>query len=221
MRPQRLRSSTRRIHLPPLIPRAVLFGNPERSSVQLSHDGRWLAWLSPINNVLNVFVAPVDHLGAARAVTTSPKRPVYGYIWAYDNRTILYVDDANGDENLRVYAVDIETLAKRDLTPVAGVQAQLLGVSPKHRTRFAVALNDRDPSWHDLWHVDITSGERRLVRENRDEISGYQTDHDLMPRLVTRSQPDGSDILYAVKGDKLEPLLTVPYADTMTTARAI
>ncbi len=206
--------------LPPLIPRAVLFGNPERTSVQLSHDGRWLAWLAPASGVLNVFMAPIDDMGAARAVTRSEKRPVYGYFWAYDNRTIVFADDVDGDENIRIYAVDIATLAKRDLTSLAGVQAQILGATPRHRSLIAVGLNDRDPKWHDFWHIDLATGERRLVRENRDEIGSYLVDRDLVPRLVTRSQPDGSDIVYAVKGEKLEtlePVLTVPFADSMTT----
>jgi dipeptidyl aminopeptidase/acylaminoacyl peptidase len=203
--------------LPALIPRAAIFGNPDRVSVQLSPDGRWLAWLSPANGVLNVSVAPVADLAAARTVTGATKRPVYGYIWAYDSRTILYVDDANGDENLRAYAVDVATRAKRDLTPLAGVQAQLLGVSPKRRNLIAVGLNDRDASWHDFWHIDITTGERRLVRENRDEISGYLVGHDLLPRLVTRSQPDGGDVVYEVKGETLKPLITIPFTDSMTT----
>src|SRR5262249_9334340 len=33
--------------LPPLIPRNVLFGNPERTAPQLSPDGKRLAWLAP------------------------------------------------------------------------------------------------------------------------------------------------------------------------------
>jgi dienelactone hydrolase len=206
--------------LAPLIPRAVLFGNPERTSVQLSHDGRWLGWLAPTNGVLNVYVAPIGDMAAARDVTGSAKRPVYGYFWAYDNRTVVFADDEDGDENIRIFAVDITTLAKRDLTPLAGVQAQILGATPRHRSLIAVGLNDRDAKWHDLWHIDLATGERRLVRENRDEISSYLVDRDLLPRLVTRSQPDGGDIVYAVKGEKLETLeaiLTIPFADSMTT----
>jgi dipeptidyl aminopeptidase/acylaminoacyl peptidase len=206
--------------LPPLIPRSAIFGNPERVAVQLSPDGRWLGWLAPSNGVLNVFVAPIADLAAARAVTASAKRPVYGYFWAYDSRTILFIDDVAGDENLRVFAVDITTLAKRDLTPLAGVQAQVLGVTPKHPTRIAVGLNDRDPRWHDLWHVDIATGERRLIRENRDQIAGHLVDRDLVPLLVSRSLADGGSVVYAVRGEKLdtlEPVLTVPFADSLTT----
>jgi dipeptidyl aminopeptidase/acylaminoacyl peptidase len=206
--------------LPPLIPRSVLFGNPERVSVKLSPDGRSIAWLAPADGILNVFVAPIADLAAARAVTAATRRPIYGYFWAYDSRTILYIDDVAGDENLRVFAVDVATLAKRDLTPMAGVKAQVLGVTPRHPTRIAVGLNDRDAAWHDLWHIDIATGERRLVRENRDRIAGYLVDLDLAPRLVSRSRPDGGAVVYAIRGEKLDTLeqvLTVPFADSMTT----
>ena len=108
--------------LPPLIPRSAIFGNPDRTYVELSHDGRSIAWLAPANGVLNVFVAPIADLAAARAVTNATNRPIYGYFWAYDNRTIVFADDADGDENVRVFAVDTATLAKRDLTPLKGVR---------------------------------------------------------------------------------------------------
>src|SRR5262249_40823260 len=62
-----------------LIPRAVLFGNPERTAIQLSHDGKWLSWLAPKDNVMNVWIAPVDHLDQAKAITSETKRPIRQY----------------------------------------------------------------------------------------------------------------------------------------------
>ena len=46
-----------------LIPRSVLFGNPERTSPQLSPDGTRLTWIAPLDGVLNVWVAPVSAAG--------------------------------------------------------------------------------------------------------------------------------------------------------------
>ena len=43
-----------------LIPRSVLFGNPERTSPEISPDGGSLAWIAPHEGVLNLWVAPID-----------------------------------------------------------------------------------------------------------------------------------------------------------------
>ena len=107
----------------PLIPRAVLFGNPDRAFVQLSPDGAHLSWLAPVDGVLNVWVAPRDNLAAAHPVTHDSGRGIRFYQWAYTNAHILYSQDTNGDENWRLYTVDVQTSAVKDLTPFAGVQA--------------------------------------------------------------------------------------------------
>ncbi len=42
----------------PLIPRSVLFGNPDKDSPRLSPDGSKLAFLAPVQGVQNVWVGP-------------------------------------------------------------------------------------------------------------------------------------------------------------------
>ena len=36
-----------------------------------------------------------------------------------------------------------------------------------------VGLNDRDKAWHDLYEVRISTGERTLLRQNTDRITGW------------------------------------------------
>ena len=44
----------------PLVPRDILFGNPERTSPTLSPDGQRMAWLAPDKkNVLQVWVQTI------------------------------------------------------------------------------------------------------------------------------------------------------------------
>jgi hypothetical protein len=40
----------------PLIPREVLFGNPERADPQISPDGSQIGYLAPVDGVLNVWI---------------------------------------------------------------------------------------------------------------------------------------------------------------------
>src|SRR5271170_5134252 len=122
-----------------LIPRNVLFGNPERTAPRISPDGAALAWIAPLDGVLNVWVAPnginVDGAGvdwaAARAVTADTDRGVRVFSWARDGRHLLYVQDAGGDENWRLYDVAVDTLERRDLTPFEKIHATIIGTSKR------------------------------------------------------------------------------------------
>ena len=53
----------------PLIPCKVFFGNPDKESVQISPYGAYIAWLAPLDGVLNVWVAPRQDPSAVYAIT--------------------------------------------------------------------------------------------------------------------------------------------------------
>lgn len=106
-----------------LIPRKLLFGNPTRALAKLSPDGRYVSYLAPLDGVLNLWIAPIDDLAAAKPITAERVRNIRFYEWAYTSRHLLYMQDANGDENWHVICADVESGAQRDLTPIEGVNA--------------------------------------------------------------------------------------------------
>src|ERR1019366_4010370 len=113
-----------RAQLPPLISRDILFGNPERASPKLSPDGQRLAWVAPDKkNVLQVWVKTVGK-DDDKMVTADKKRGIRQYFWAEDNKTLLYQQDNDGDENFLVYGVDLASGNVRDYTPLQGVRAE-------------------------------------------------------------------------------------------------
>jgi dipeptidyl aminopeptidase/acylaminoacyl peptidase len=175
-----------------LIPRAVLFGNPERAGVQLSPDGKYISWLAPSNGVLNVFVAPSNALDQAKVITQEKTRPVPGYYWTFDGKHLLYQQDTAGDENFHVYRVDVVTGETKDLTPYEGARARVLGLSPTRSKVVAVAINDRDKKAFDVYRVDLTSGERTLLVQNDQGFAGFQLDNNLDVRVGEKSEADGS-----------------------------
>jgi len=102
---------------PALIPRDTLFGNPDKAALRVSPDGKHIAYLAPVNNVLNVWVAPADRPEAARPVTRDTGRGVQMYFWAYTNQHVVYLQDEGGDENWKVHVVDLASVTSRDVTP--------------------------------------------------------------------------------------------------------
>lgn len=201
----------------PLISRQVLFGNPERAGVSLSPDGRYLSWLAPDEGVLNVWVAPVSEPGKGRVVTKDRGRGIRMSMWTYSGRHLLYLQDRGGDENWRLYAVDVESGAERDLTPQEGVQARIEAVSPLHPEEIVVGLNDRIPQLHDLYRVHLSSGERKRILENPGFV-GFTLDDEFRVRLAARFLPDGgSELLRATADGAFEPWLRIPPEDSLTT----
>jgi dipeptidyl aminopeptidase/acylaminoacyl peptidase len=202
---------------PSLLPRQLIFGNPDRTAPRVSPNGKWLAWTAPKDGVLNVFVAPVGDVNQAKAVTDEKKRPVPGFIWAYDNAHILYAIDKNGDENVHVFSVDVATSALTDLTPFDKTQGRIMGASDKFPTAVVLGTNDRDPKYHDVYRVDLVSGQRTLLQKN-ESFAGFIVDDALKIRYGLEPQPDGSFELREADGKgAFKPFLSIPPDDALTT----
>lgn len=214
-----------------LIPREVFFGNPDKASPKLSPDGKKLAYLAERDGVLNVWVAPTGDLSQAKAVTADATRPVRSYFWAYDNQHVLYMQDAGGDENWHVYSVDTATGKTTDLTPMDNIAARISAVSEKHPDTVVVGINERNPALHDLYTVNIKTGEKKLLKENPGFVS-LTVDDNYKVRFGTIMSPDGGLLTMVPakgKGKKSargeaspipgwEPFLKIPQEDSLTTS---
>nr|HEX4313615.1 S9 family peptidase [Kofleriaceae bacterium] len=201
-----------------LIPRSVLFGNPERANVQISPDGKRLAWVAANNGVLNVFVAPMDKLDQAKPVTSDTTRPVRQYFWTYEGK-IVYLQDSGGDENWHLFRADSDGKAT-DLTPYKGARVDVLGVSDRKPGVIAVGINDRNPQLEDVYLIDIASGKRTLVYQNDDAFAGFTLDHDLGLVFGSKLTKTGAGETYARDGKGWKLYDTVPFEDSQTTGIA-
>ena len=216
----------------PLIPRKLIFGNPDRAGVQISPDGRYVSFLAPRDGVMNVYVAPAADPSQARPVTNDRARGIPNYFWAYDSKHVLYTKDEGGNENWNVFSVAVENPDQpKNLTPNPKVAARITAVSEKHPDSILVGVNDRDPRFHDLYRVNIATGEKTLLAQNPGQIEGnvvsqLVADDDYQLRFAAATTKDGGMALYQPKaesGGAGEPRFewalfdTIGTDDTMTT----
>jgi dipeptidyl aminopeptidase/acylaminoacyl peptidase len=202
----------------PLIPRKTLFENAHALNPRLSPDGRWLAWIAAVDGVMNVWAAPRDDLSKARPLTRQTERPIFEHLFARTNAHVLFRKDRDGDENFHLWCVGIDGSNARDLTPYPNVLADLYDLHHKDPHLIAVGMNDRDPRWHDLYILDIRTGERRLVQENRDEIASWIVDSDLDLRLATTTRnKDGGSAILRWNGATFEEIISIDADDALCT----
>ena len=207
---------------PPMVARADLFGDPVRHAGQLSPRGDRVAFLAARDGVTNLWVLSVDALDEARPLTDDRSRGLRTFAWAHDNSTLLYLQDNNGDENWRLFAVNAAGGPARALSP-AGARAAILGLSPRDPGGVVITLNQRDADWPDVFRVDLASGERTLLQRNTNTpavrgFAQFMVDSDNKLRLAIRAQADGaSEYLTRTPDGRWNSLLTIPFEDTASS----
>jgi len=203
----------------PLIERARFFGNPTKTAGRISPDGRWLSWIAPRDGVLNVWVAPADKPDQARALTAEKTRPIRSYFWAPDSQRILFINDKGGDENFLLYGVAVAGGEPRLLTPFEKTRVQIVKISRQRQDRILLGINNRDPRWHDIYSLDLASGQLSLVLRNDQGWAGFHADEQLVLRLAEKSRPDGGIDYHRVKNNQVDAaaLSSVSMEDSTTT----
>lgn len=176
--------------LPTLIPKELLFGNPDRAQARISPDGKRMSYLAPKDGVLNVWVKTIGQ-NDDRVVTADTLRGIRIHMWAEDDQHILFMQDIGGDENWHIYSVNLASGAIKDLTPFPNVQAQPVASDPKFPNEILAQMNQRDPRLMDLHRINIATGESKIVGENPGNIVGWLPDADFKARAAQAATPDG------------------------------
>ena len=184
-----------------LIPRRALYGNPVKSSASIAPDGSMLAWLAPDNGVMNVWVGGLDVEGG-RTVTRDTERGISSYFWAADSRHIFYIQDVGGDENFRLYSVDLEGGETRDLTPFENVRVQVLDRNKDFPDDLLIGLNRENPQSHDVFRLHLPTGELTLVAKNPGNVIGWVSDRSFKVRGAVAMREDGGQELLIRKTEE-------------------
>lgn len=202
-----------------LIPRRILFGNPDHAAPAISPDGTHLAWLAPRDGVLNIWVAPASDPSAAQPVTSDRGRGIRQFVWTYRANLLVYLQDEGGDEDWRLFSVNSESMETRPLSPGKHVAARIQQLSPRFPGELLIALNQRDPRLHDLYRVSLESGESTLLLKNQRGFTGFVTDDAFQVRFGELATRDGGSEVYRYHGENGAWTLEtrIPMEDALTT----
>jgi dipeptidyl aminopeptidase/acylaminoacyl peptidase len=201
-----------------LIPRRRLFADPAKSVVRISPDGRRIAYLAPLDGVLNLFIASLDDVDSARALTRVTDRSLGPWVvWLHNNRHVVFFREQGGDENWQVHRVDVDTGDILPLTPAPGVSAFIQQTSHHFSDELLIAHNARDKRFFEIYRVNVATGASTLVQAN-DRFAGFFTDPQFNVRFAVRYADNGDvEYLQPGAGSEWELFTRIDAQDAMTT----
>jgi dipeptidyl aminopeptidase/acylaminoacyl peptidase len=200
--------------IPRLIPMEDFFKNPESTGYDLSPDGERLAFLKPWQNRLNVHVQKIGEEAVTR-ITSATERDIAGYIWA-NNERIAYVQDTAGDENFRLYAVNIDGSGFQELTPFEKVRVGIVDELESDPEHMLIDMNKRDARVFDVYRININTGQMEMIAQNPGNITGWMTDHDGYLRIALTTDGVNTSVLYRdTEKDDFQALITTSFKETL------
>ncbi len=191
------------------------FKNPEKSSYQISPDGKYFSFKAPYERRMNIFI---QEIGKDKEIqlTKDTARDLSGYFWA-NNERILYLKDTGGDENFQLYGVNIDGTNLKALTVFEGVRTRIIDVLEDFPSEIIVGLNKRDPRIFDPYRLNIETGKMEMLAENPGDISGWMTDHKGKLRVAFVSDGVNQSILYRkTEKEKFENVITLNFKENLS-----
>ncbi|MDN5280728.1 MAG: hypothetical protein PWR01_4693 [Clostridiales bacterium] len=195
-----------------MISAETMFRKPEKASFSISREGNYLAWLAPWKKRMNVYIKDLK-TGREKRLTSETARDISGYYFIRED-VIAYAIDKGGDENFRLYGVNVKTGKEQCYTPFDGVRTYVVDDLEDDPEHVLIAMNKRDKRVMDVYRLTLEDGKLEEVARNDGTIIGWRTDHDGKLRIAV-SKMNNRDLTLLRPDEKSEfkPFYLAPEGD--------
>jgi dipeptidyl aminopeptidase/acylaminoacyl peptidase len=182
------------------------------TSHSFSTDGRSVLIGTDRTGVFNAYALPIDGK-APLPLTTSTKHAAIPVSYFPGDDRMLFIADEGGNELTHLYVRERDG-SIRDVTPGPKLKAGFLGWSGNGKRLF-ITSNERDPTVFDLYSIDATTYEKRLLFKNEDfAIDGVSPDGRYVS-LMKRDTRRNSNLYLADLHSGTAPKPIIPHKEAL------
>lgn len=155
------------------------FARPKASQFKISPDGQYLSYKEKDKDMKNhVYVKDLKS-GKITKALVEKEDLIRSYGWLNKSR-LFYTQDKGGNENIHLYAADIDGKNLRDLTPFEGITLGTIRLV-KDTDYVVVTMNKNNKQIFEPYKINFKTGEMTQLYENKDiksPIDDYLFDKD-------------------------------------------
>ena len=197
-----------------LIPVASFFNNHTISHLNLSPDGKWLAFTKDWQGANNIYLVPRNkNISDAFAITKS-KEPITEFQWSKNNNELFFQKDNGGDENTQIYHLIFSpedpsaTITINALTHNPKVKYLLIGQVEKSPNRLVVFANHDVSTQNDIFHLEVNTKKISRVAENRFGFNNISVNKLGFPVAAIANNLNDTKSLYVQKDGEWQVMFT-------------
>lgn len=142
------------------------FARPKASQFKISPDGLYLSYKEKDKDSKNHVYVKDLRSGKITKALVEKDDLIRSYGWL-DKKRLFYTQDKGGNENIHLYAADIDGKNLKDLTPFEGIT--LNSVRLIKDTEFViVSMNKNNKQIFEPYKINFNTGEITQLYENKD-----------------------------------------------------
>ena len=100
------------------------------------------------------------------------------------NQFTQYRQDTEGDENYKLYSLNIESKEPICLTDFENSNTSIIDSYAKDPNEIIIGLNKRNPECSDVYRLNILTGELIMIAQNPGDVRSWMVDNDGVVRIA-------------------------------------
>ncbi len=176
------------------IPLEVLFKKAEKDAIKISPDGEKISYLKNVNGKASLIIMDINKK-EEKSILTDIDDSIMDYQWTFDNDRILIIKDHNGNENFRLYEIELSSKAIKEITPFDNIVVRSINLSPEYRDHILFEMNKENPTQFDVYKYHLKSGNISIFQKNPDSFSQWVYTEEMTIGAGVKINEDGSQSL--------------------------
>lgn len=181
------------------IPIEDFFKMPQETAFRISPNGKYITYLKPYKKRLNIFIKSLEN-GEEERLTDCEDRNIDSYMFANDKR-IVYLKDNGGDENFRLFAVDIDGGNFKEVAGFEGVTTVIIDGLKNDNDHIMIGMNKRNNQIFDVYKLNVNTGDMDIIAENPGAVSQWIVDNNGEVRVAVELDGVNTKVFYREAAD--------------------